>query len=276
CRIASTLRSLRSLRIFSSSSRLFASGCTFPFTTVACASRAVSAGRTRPGSSAATCASPPAAGRHQSFAASASSSCLDGRAEVNSRSPLAVKTGPLSPWVPCVRRRAGRAPVGSISHSAVVYFVLSSLTVATVVTSRRASGEIARPESRGREMYSSRSWNGVAILHVYHGRFPPAPVAAPAGARSAPLLFALARAVLVRVLVGALLEHRVVGLEVGLPVAVRCPIDPPSYPFLGLRPHHCQGDREREAGELPDTPRDLPGDALVQGGIDSPGEAELA
>src|SRR5699024_1717566 len=152
----------------------------------------------------------------------------------------------------------------------------SSLTVATVVTGRRAAGEIARPESRGREMYSSRSWNGVAILHVYHGRFPPAPVAAPAGARSAPLLFALARAVLVRVLVGELLEHRVVGLEVGLPVAVRCPIDPPSYPLLGLRPHHCQGDREREAAELPDTPRDLPGEALVQVGMETSGDDELA
>src|SRR5699024_3480604 len=104
----------------------------------------------------------------------------------------------------------------------------------------------------------------------------PAPVGAPARDRSAPLLFALARSVLVRVLVGELLEHRVVGLEVGLPVAGRCPIAPPSYPFLRLRPHHCQGDRESEAGELPDTPRELSGDALVQGGIDSPGEAELA
>src|SRR5699024_7808113 len=86
----------------------------------------------------------------------------------------------------------------------------------------------------------------------------PAPRSAPAGVRPAPLLFPLARADLGRVLVGELLEHRVVGLEVGLPVAVRCPIDPASYPLLGLRPHHCQGDREREAGELPDTPRDLP------------------
>src|SRR5690625_1709841 len=94
----------------------------------------------------------------------------------------------------------------------------------------------------------------------------------PARVRSAPLLFTLARAVLV----GELFEHRIVGLEIGLPVAVRSPIDPPRYPFLGFRPHHGEGDREREAGEFPDTPCDLAGEALVEGGVHSPGASKLA
>src|SRR5690625_856625 len=89
----------------------------------------------------------------------------------------------------------------------------------------------------------------------------------PARVRSSPLLFALAWAVLV----GELLEHRIVGLGIVFPVAVRGPIDPPRYPFLGFRPHHGEGDREREAGEFPDAPRDLAGDALVEGGVHSPG-----
>ena len=69
---------------------------------------------------------------------------------MNSRSPSGRNAGAGSP-VPRVSLRAGRAPAGSISHSAVRKRVRFGSGVATVVTSRAPSGD-RQARQRGGEV----------------------------------------------------------------------------------------------------------------------------
>ncbi len=83
-------------------------------------SRATTTPPMPPGREATTRASP-VRGRSHSMLGTSSSPLPSGsgRAEVNSTSPSGVNTGLPSPLALRVRRRAGSAPVGSTSHSAL-------------------------------------------------------------------------------------------------------------------------------------------------------------
>ncbi len=118
-RIAETLRSLRALRRFSSSSPPAEPGSVLDASTTVPSSAATAAPSTPPGRTATTRASPPPAGSsHSAGGRSSSFERSSGRAEVNSNPPSGRNATGVSPLALRVSRRAGRTPAGSTSHSA--------------------------------------------------------------------------------------------------------------------------------------------------------------
>ncbi len=152
CRIAETFFSLRCLRFAASASALSDEGNVMELTTTVPDPAATSTWSTPPARVATTRASPPSAGSSQSRETSSSSSSEagSGRAEVNSSEPSGRNAAPPSPFALRVRRRAGRSPAGSTSHSAVTHLVRLGFSVWTAVTSRLPSGDSRSPAPRGR------------------------------------------------------------------------------------------------------------------------------
>lgn len=98
-----------------------------------------------------TRASPDGGSSHRAAGASSAGGATvgPGRREVNSTLPSGTKTGPASPSALQVSRRAGSAPLGSTTHTALTQRVRSGSSVATVVISRVPSGLSASPDARG-------------------------------------------------------------------------------------------------------------------------------
>ena len=165
CRIAVTLASVRALRRSASDSGSWPEpGMVSLRSTTSPEPRATTRPESPPGRVATTRASPPPGGRAHSapFGRSGPSATSgSGRADVNSSVPSGVKAPSFSPSTERVRRRAGRAPVGSTSHRAVTKRVASGSRVCRPVTSRVPSGDSSSPPVRGSAWKASRSAKGL-------------------------------------------------------------------------------------------------------------------
>ena len=134
-------------------------------TTTTGASLAACTPDTPPGRVPTRSASPTAGSRHSA----GGSSCSPSREDVNRMLPSAANTGLPSPLSLRVSRRAGAAPAGSISHTALTNLAPSSSSPATVVTSRVPSGLSRSPAVRGRAWYAARSAYGSVGCSVTRG-----------------------------------------------------------------------------------------------------------
>jgi hypothetical protein len=143
CRIAVTLRSLRSAR--SSAASPSAQAGRLARSSTVPAPAATTGPPMPPGCFARAWASPPAGSRQSAASASSPSP----RVETNSREPSGRKAGEDSPRSDQVRRRAGCLPSGSISQSAGENRARIESGSSMLAIRRLPSGLSARPETRG-------------------------------------------------------------------------------------------------------------------------------